>query len=168
MLDGIADERLGALPDLASRYRIDTVWASPQVQAEDSWLAARPLLAASGSTFETDPKRLELSDGAALEHMGSGLWFNWGAARVQWITSPEPGRLHVAQALIVPIELDSLTLSDAILATNPRVIVLLSMPVAPAPELELALIGRTTLALDRRGNVTLVLDGQRLWVETER
>lgn len=87
---------------------------------------------------------------------------------MQWITSPEPGRLHVAQALIVPIELDSLTLSDAILATNPRVIVLLSMPVAPAPELELALIGRTTLALDRRGNVTLVLDGQRLWVETER
>ena len=168
LLDGIAEERIGALPDLASRYRIDTVWASLQVQADDSWRAARPLLAASGSAFEADPGRLELSDGAALEQTNSGLWFNWGAARVQWITTPEPGRLHAAQSLIVPIELDPLALSDVIVATNPRVIVLLSMPVAPVPELELALIGRTTLALDRRGNVSLLLDGQRLWVETER
>ena len=68
----------------------------------------------------------------------------------------------------MPFELDPLALSDVIVATNPRVIVLLSMPVAPVPELELALIGRTTLALDRRGNVSLLLDGQRLWVETER
>jgi hypothetical protein len=126
------------------------------------------VLASSGSEFANEPGRLELVDGAALEQNPAGRWFNWGAARVQWIMTPEPGRLHDAQALIVPVELDSLTLSDAILATNPRIIVLLSMPVTPPPELELALVGRTTLALDRRGNVTLLLDGQRLWVETER
>ena len=68
----------------------------------------------------------------------------------------------------MPIELDPLTLSDVIVASHPRVIVLLSLPVAPAPELELALIGRTTLVLDRCGNVTLLLNGERLWVETER
>ena len=170
LLSGVAEERLGGLADLAGRYTIDAAWAPADVQAAEPWLAARPVLAASGTQFaDLGLGQLRLVDSASLSMTSAGPRLNWRAAAVQWITTtPAPGALHVAHVLIVAANMEPLALADVIVAINPRVIVLLSTPVSPPPELELALAGRTLLALDLRGNVTALLDGERLWVETER
>ncbi len=88
---------------------------------------------------------------------------------MQWIVSAAEIRdLRQAQALIVTAALEPLALADALVAVNPRVVILLSAPISPPPELGAALAERTVLALDLRGDVTLMLAGERLWVETER
>ncbi len=129
------------------------------------------MLAAAGTQLSADigPGRIALADGAALTLTSAGPRFAWQAGRVQWITTQrDPARLEPAHVLIVAVNLEPLALADSIVAANPRVVVLLSPPVSPPPELETALAERTVLALDLRGDVTLLLDGERLWVETEQ
>ncbi len=170
-LTGAGEERLGGLADLANRYHLGAAWAPPEAQTATEWLEARPVLAAAGTQLSADigPGRIGLADGAALTRTTAGPRFAWRAGRVQWITTQlDPARLEPAHVLIVAVNLEPLALADSIVAANPRVVVLLSPPVSPPPELETALAERTVLALDVRGDVTLLLDGERLWVETER
>jgi len=171
LLTGAGDGQLGGLGDLASRYRVAAAWAPPEAQTATEWLEARPVLAAAGTQLSADigPGRIALADGAALTLTSAGPRFAWQAGRVQWITTQrDPARLEPAHVLIVAVNLEPLALADSIVAANPRVVVLLSPPVSPPPELETALAERTVLALDLRGDVTLLLDGERLWVETEQ
>ena len=171
MLTGGDEDRLGGLLDLANRYRIGLAWAPVEAQAASEWLEARPALSAAGTQFSADvgPGRIEMVDGVDLALAAAGPRLAWRQCRVQWITAePNARRLAPAHALTVTANLDPLVLADALVAVNPRVVVLLSLPVSPPPELETALSERTVLALDLRGDVTFVLDGDRLWVETER
>ncbi len=171
LLTGAGDGQLGGLVDLAGRYRIAAVWAPVDVQAADPWLEARPALAGAGTQFSADPVggRLELADGAWLALTSAGPTFDCQHIRVQWITAqPEGLTVRPAHVIIVATALDPLQLADAIAASNPRLVVLLSSPIAPPPELEQALAHRTWLALDLRGDVTVLTDGQQLWVDTER
>ncbi len=171
MLTGGGEERLGGLTDLANRYRIGSAWAPIEAQAATEWLEARPLLSAAGTQLSADvgPGRIALADGADLAFAAAGPRLACRQCRVLWITAePDARWLESAHALIVTTNLDLLVLADALVAVNPRVVVLLSRPVSPPPELEAALAERTVLALDLRGDVTLIVDGERLWVETER
>jgi len=172
MLTGGREDRLGGLTGLANRYRIGSAWSPVEAQAAAEWLEARPALSAAGTQFSADvgPGRIEMADGVDLVLAAAGPRLTWRQCRVQWITAePDASRLPAAHALIVTTNLDPLVLADALAAANPRVVVLLSLPISPPPELAAALAERTVLALDVRGDVTLVLDGgERLWVETER
>ena len=128
------------------------------------------MLAASGTQLAADfGGRLHLAEGSGLTLAPAGPVFVWGRGRVPWIVSAAEIRdLRQAQALIVTAALEPLALADALVAVNPRVVILLSAPISPPPELGAALAERTVLALDLRGDVTLMLAGERLWVETER
>ena len=183
------DENLGGLPDLLARYQVKraVVTSVPGKSA-----TYRTLMDALNDkqidiVSAADLPAFDLGDGITLRVLAEGEAGT--ALRLEWerfaLVMPIGLRLADETALLMrgPVEPAAALLlpdhgSEAapqanwVWAVNPQV-VLISVGAGnpngdPAPEVLQRLTGRTILRTDERGSLTLLTDGQQVWVETGR
>ena len=158
----------------ATTQALATTTAELKAAKVSDLTVARELFAAAREIAESAQLSGALSSwgapAAARAQVARTVFAGFGATSVQLVASAVSQRWSSTEDLIAGIE-ELAIRAAAIGAPDADIegeLFQVARTVAANPELELALNGRTTLALDRRGHITLVLDGQRLWVETER
>ncbi len=183
------DENLGGLPDALGRYTVGRALVTRATGRSATYQALMEML--------TDKKIeiisaaglpvFDLGDGIALRVLadgerGSTLRLEWGLTSLLMPLGLDVsgesallarGWAEVASALLVADHgSDEATQESWVQSVNPW-IALISVGVGnpagdPSPEVLQRLAGRTVLRTDEHGNLTLITDGQQLWVETER
>jgi competence protein ComEC len=182
------DESIGGVPDLLTRYRVTRAVVTSATGTSATYRALMDAL--NDRQVETLSAAhlpvLELGDGIVLRVLhdgenGSALRLERGRASIVipigLDSSDEAvllarGRVAPGTALLVADHgADTATQEAWVQAVNPQV-VLISVGAGnrdgdPAPAVLSRLVGRTVLRTDERGSITLLTDGQQLWVETE-
>jgi competence protein ComEC len=177
VIAGARDESVTGLPEALERYRVERVLLT---QATSRSAAYRLLLdVLNANSTEKIPAaalpEFDLGDGVRLRVLfddgrGSVLRLEWQRFSLLWLMASEaPPDLQPATALLVtPRTLNDLS-EPHLAAIDPRLILLSAEAtgvISPAAIERLA--GRTLLRTDERGALTLMTDGERLWVEAER
>jgi competence protein ComEC len=183
------DEHVGGLPDVLTRYVVGRAVVTGAPGGSATYQALREAL--NDKQIEllsaADLPELDLGDGVRLRVLydgenGSALRVEWGRASVVMPiglrTSDETallarGGVEPGTALLATDHgADTATQENWVLALNPQVVVISvgagNRDGDPSAEVLDRLAGRTLLRTDEHGNITLLTDGQRLWVETQR
>jgi len=183
------DENVGGLPDLLGRYQVKRALVTGVPGQSATY---RTLMEALNDkqidiVSAADLPAFDLGDAITLRVLAEGEVGS--ALRLDWkrfaLVMPIGLRLADETALLMrgPVEpAATLLLADHgsaaatqenwVWAVNPQVI-LISVGAGnpdgdPAPEVLQRLAGRTVLRTNERGNLTLITDGQWVWVESER
>ena len=181
------DENIGGLPDVLTRYQVGR---AALTQAASKSSAYQTLLTAINDreieTIDSAHRPIfDLGDGIRLRVLadhetGSILRLEWQSfslllpvgltAKDEAALLEELPDMQAVTALLVADNGSDKSTSEAwVQALNPS-IALISVAVGepPAPETLQTLAARAVLRTDERGAITLITDGQQLWVETEK
>ncbi len=171
------EESVGGLPDVLERYRLERVLLTQATSRDTAYRTTLEALNARSleKVAAADLPIFALGDGIRLRVLadgerGSVLRLEWSRFSLIWLAMADaPPELQPATALLAtPRTLNELS-EQQFTALDPRV-VLLSTEATGAISAMAAerLAGRTLLRTDEHGALTLMTDGERLWVETER
>lgn len=183
------DENIGGLPDALARYAVSRAVVTGIPGKSATYQALMDVL--KDKKIETISAAglpaFDLGDGITLRVAGEGargsaLRLEWGRASLLMpiglaafdeTTLLTQGAVGTSTALLVADHGSrDTTQAGWVAAVNPRV-ALISVGAGnpdgdPAPQVLEHLAGRTVLRTDEHGNLTLMTDGQELWVETQR
>jgi competence protein ComEC len=183
------DENIGGLPDALARFQVTrtvlTSATSPSAtyQTLTDSLNRKHIQTISAASLPA----FDLGEGINLSVLydgvkGSALRLDWNRASLMMPVglerSEETALLMRGQAepttalLVADHGSDKTTQEKWVEALNPEV-VLISVGAGnpdgdPSPDVLKRLAGRSTLRTDQNGSITILTDGQRWWVETER
>lgn len=170
------EEAIGGLPEALTRYTVRRALLTQAPHTGGGSAAYRALLetlqeqqidvldAASRPAFD-------LGDGAHLRVLadgesGSVLRLEYGRFSVLFALGAMPAGVEPATAVLIGAEAQPL---EAWLPKlNPQIVLIAGDQLPSTPEARSLLSGRTVLQSSQDGAITLVTDGQQLWVETER
>ncbi len=183
------DENLGGLPDVLNRYAVGraVVTSVPGKSATYQTLMEMLQDKKIEVVNAAELPAFDLGDDIVLYVVGEGargsaLRLEWGRASllmpIGLDASDETallarGTVGLNTALLVADHgSDDATQADWVAAINPQV-ALISVGAGnpdgdPSPDVLQRLAGRTVLRTDEHGNLTLLTDGQQVWVESER
>jgi beta-lactamase superfamily II metal-dependent hydrolase len=180
VMAGLGEEAAGGLPDLLDRYTIQRALltgAPPSGAAQAAALQALTASPAVERVSAAEKPGFNFGDGLRLQVLadgprGSALRLEWGRfslvipGKVNFEQDPRAlAEAWPATAVVLPGR-DTPAAELLLQALDPAVVVLAGGP--PAPEMAGALAGRLVLRTDERGAISLLTDGERLWVETAR
>jgi len=183
------DENIGGLPDALARFRVTRAVLTSATSPSATYQTLADSLNRKHiqTVSAADLPAFDLGDGINLSVLydgakGSALRLDWNRASLMMPIglelSDETALLMRGQAepttalLVADHGSDKTTQANWVEALNPEVILISVGAGNPEGDPALAVLkrlgGRSILRTDQNGSVTLLTDGQRWWVETER